>query len=155
MSFVTGASFVIDGMAFDEWFCRRVENPRCSDSIVCTRGLRGLQGNAPPGPKFCPVFRQIDVSIAYPYHLLMHATIYGRGQMVIPAKARKEAGITTGDVVEVQPDGEGRIILMRLERPKAPRPIKAKITYRKGKHAVGSTGRRITSEQIRELLNEL
>jgi bifunctional DNA-binding transcriptional regulator/antitoxin component of YhaV-PrlF toxin-antitoxin module len=75
--------------------------------------------------------------------------------MVIPAKARKEAGITTGDVVEVRPDGEGRIVLLRLERPAEPKPIKAKITYRKGRHAVGSTGRSITSEQVRELLNEL
>jgi hypothetical protein len=29
----------------------------------------------------------------------MHATIYGRGQMVIPADARREAGIGQGDVV--------------------------------------------------------
>jgi AbrB family looped-hinge helix DNA binding protein len=36
----------------------------------------------------------------------MHATIYdGRGQMVIPAKVRKEAGIGQGDIVEVKPEG--------------------------------------------------
>ena len=85
----------------------------------------------------------------------MNATIYGRGQMVIPAKARKEARIGTGDVVEVRPEGDGRILLMRLERPRGPAPVKAKITNRKGKHAVGSTGRPITSAQVRELLNEL
>jgi AbrB family looped-hinge helix DNA binding protein len=44
----------------------------------------------------------------------MHATIYGRGQMVIPAKARKEARIDTGDVVSVQPEGDGRLLLVRL-----------------------------------------
>ena len=41
----------------------------------------------------------------------MHATIYGRGQMVIPAKARKEARIDTGDVVNVLPEGDGRLVL--------------------------------------------
>ena len=85
----------------------------------------------------------------------MHATIYGRGQMVIPTKARKEAGITQGDVMEVVPEGDGRIVLVRLERAKPGKPIKAKITYRKGTHAVGSTGRRISSADIRNLLNEV
>ena len=42
----------------------------------------------------------------------MHATIYGRGQMVIPAKVRKEAGIGQGDIVEVKPEGDGRIVLV-------------------------------------------
>jgi len=41
----------------------------------------------------------------------MNATIYGRGQMVIPARARKEARIGTGDVVSVHPEGDGRIVL--------------------------------------------
>ncbi len=54
----------------------------------------------------------------------MHATIYGRGQMVIPAQARKEAGIGQGDVVEVKPEGDGRIVLVRLERPKQTVPTK-------------------------------
>jgi len=85
----------------------------------------------------------------------MHATIYGRGQMVIPARARKEAGIGQGDLVEVQAEGDGRIVLIRMERPRSEAPLKAKITYRKGSHAVGSTGRAITSAQIRELLKEL
>jgi AbrB family looped-hinge helix DNA binding protein len=85
----------------------------------------------------------------------MHATIYGRGQMVIPAEARKQAGIGQGDVVEVHAEGDGRILLVRLERPKSPSPQKAKITYRRGTHATGSTGRPITSEQVRDLLKEL
>jgi AbrB family looped-hinge helix DNA binding protein len=85
----------------------------------------------------------------------VHATIYGRGQMVIPAQARKKAGIGEGDVVDVQPEGDGRILLVRMERPKAKSPVKAKITYRKGTHAVGSTGRPLNGAQVRELLNEL
>ena len=48
----------------------------------------------------------------------MHATIYGRGQMVIPAKARKEARIDTGDVVNVLPEGDGRLVLVQMEQPK-------------------------------------
>jgi bifunctional DNA-binding transcriptional regulator/antitoxin component of YhaV-PrlF toxin-antitoxin module len=51
----------------------------------------------------------------------MPATIYGRGQMVIPAKPRKEAHIDTGDVVNVLPEGERRLALIRMERAK-PRP---------------------------------
>jgi AbrB family looped-hinge helix DNA binding protein len=85
----------------------------------------------------------------------MHATIYGRGQMVIPAQARKEAGIAQGDIVAVKAEGDGRIVLVRLERPKQATPIKARITYRKGTHAVGSTGRPITSAQVLNLLSEL
>jgi AbrB family looped-hinge helix DNA binding protein len=84
----------------------------------------------------------------------MHATIYGRGQMVIPAKARKEARIGAGDVVEVQPEGNGRIVLLRLDKPQPPPPPKVKIIYRKGTHAVASTGRPITSEQVRAALQD-
>ena len=82
----------------------------------------------------------------------MHATIYGRGQMVIPAKARREAGIHQGDVVLVEPDGDGRIVLVRLEKPTRPSPRKVRIKYRKGTHAVGSAGRPITTEEVRALL---
>ena len=85
----------------------------------------------------------------------MHATIYGRGQMVIPAKARKEAGISTGDVVEVVPDGDGRIVLMRMQPvDRKPAPVKTRFIRRRGKHTVGSTGRPITSAEVRELLND-
>ena len=84
----------------------------------------------------------------------MNATIYGRGQMAIRARARKEAGIKQGDVVHVQPEGDGRIVLQRLERPKET-PAKVKITRRKGRHSVASSGRPITSEQGRALINEL
>ena len=84
----------------------------------------------------------------------MHATIYGRGQMVIPARVRKETGIGQGDIVEVKPEGDGRIVLVRMERPKKTVPVKPKITYRKGTHAVGSTRRSITSAEVRNLLSE-
>ena len=75
--------------------------------------------------------------------------------MVIPAKARKAARLDTGDVVSVQPEGDGRILLVRLERPKEPKRPKAKIIYRKGKHPLGDVGRSVTREQIREAIAEL
>jgi AbrB family looped-hinge helix DNA binding protein len=84
----------------------------------------------------------------------MYATIYGRGQMVIPAEARKTAGIGQGDVVSVQPEGDGRILLIRLERPNASRPVKAKIIRRKGNHPVGDIGRPITRKEIKDALAE-
>jgi len=84
----------------------------------------------------------------------MHATIYGRGQMVIPAKARKQARIDSGDVVSVEPQGDGRIVLVRLERPKDSRPAKAKIIYRNGNHPVGDLGRPITRDEIKSALAE-
>jgi AbrB family looped-hinge helix DNA binding protein len=85
----------------------------------------------------------------------MHATIYGRGQMVIPLRARKDARINQGDIVEVRPEGDGRIVLLRLVRPADEHPRKVKLKKRKGRHTVGSTGRSISSEQVKELLNEL
>jgi len=68
--------------------------------------------------------------------------------MVIPAKARKEARLNTGDVVSVQPEGNGRILLVRLERPRKPKPVRAKVVSRQGKHPVGDIGRPITREEI-------
>jgi len=75
--------------------------------------------------------------------------------MVLPMEARKAARIRQGDIVEVRPEGDGRIVLVRLERPKGLEPVRVKFTRRKGRHTVGSTGRPITSEQVRNLLNEL
>jgi AbrB family looped-hinge helix DNA binding protein len=83
----------------------------------------------------------------------MIANVYGRGQMVIPARARKEAGIGPGDVVSVEPEGDGRIVLIRLEKPEC-KPTKVKIQYRKGTHAIATVGRPITSEQVRTLLTD-
>jgi AbrB family looped-hinge helix DNA binding protein len=81
----------------------------------------------------------------------MNATIYGRGQMVIPAKARKQAGIDTGDVLSVEPEGDGRIVLVRLERPKPALP-QIRLVRRKGRHAVLTGGAVVTPEQIRAAL---
>ena len=96
----------------------------------------------------------LTASDAYVMLLHMTAHIYGRGQMVIPAKARKEARIGQGDVVLVQPEGNGRIVLTRLEKPQTRRAKKAKITFRKGTHAVASTGRKITSAEVRSALED-
>lgn len=74
--------------------------------------------------------------------------------MVIPAKARKQAGIHTGDVVSVQPDGDGRLLLIRLDKPEVPASVKVKIIRRRGKHPVGDIGRPITREEIKNALNE-
>src|SRR5207245_1253996 len=102
-------------------------------------------GFLPPG---------FTVSNAYDIVSVMNAAIYGRGQMVIPARARKEARIGRGDVVQVETQADGRILLIRLERPKPQGPVKPNIVYRKGKHPVGDIGRSITREEIREALAE-
>ena len=84
----------------------------------------------------------------------MHATIYGRGQMVIPAKARKEARIDSGDVVNVLPEGDGRLVLVRMERPKRKPRNKVRIIRRKGKHSLLSIGRPISREEIFKALEQ-
>jgi AbrB family looped-hinge helix DNA binding protein len=84
----------------------------------------------------------------------MNATIYGRGQMVIPARARKEARINSGDVVDVRTEGDGRIVLIRLQRPAAVPPAKVRFIKRKGRHTVATTGRSITELQIKAALND-
>jgi AbrB family looped-hinge helix DNA binding protein len=84
----------------------------------------------------------------------MHATIYGRGQMVIPAKARKEAHIDTGDVVNVLPEGDGRLVLVRMERPKRKPRNKVRVIRRKGKHSLLSIGRPISREEIFKALEQ-
>jgi AbrB family looped-hinge helix DNA binding protein len=84
----------------------------------------------------------------------MIATIYGRGQMVIPAKARKEAGIDTGDVVSVQTEGDGRLILVRLEQPKSHRH-QIRLVKRKGRHSILTGGPAVTTEQVGAALSSL
>ena len=81
----------------------------------------------------------------------MNATIYGRGQMVIPAKARKQAGIDKGDVVSVQTEGDGRLVLVRLEPPR-PRRHHIHLVRRKGKHSILAGGPVVTAEQVRAAL---
>jgi AbrB family looped-hinge helix DNA binding protein len=78
----------------------------------------------------------------------MHATIYGRGQMVIPARARKEARIDSGDVVDVLPEGDGRLVLVRMERPKPASKNRVRIIRRKGKHPLLSIRRKVSREEI-------
>ncbi|HVM48522.1 MAG TPA: AbrB/MazE/SpoVT family DNA-binding domain-containing protein [Candidatus Acidoferrum sp.] len=82
----------------------------------------------------------------------MTATVYNRGRMVIPAQARKQARIGQGDLLSVQIQGDGRLLLVRLERPKEPSPVKVRIVARKGKHPVGDLGRTITREEIKAAL---
>ena len=98
---------------------------------------------------------ELDRKYCLHYVSPVHAVIYGRGQMVIPAKARKQAGIKQGDIVLVEPEGDGKIVLLRLEKPLANSPRKVKIRYRKGRHAVASSGRDISTEQVAKLLSEL
>jgi len=74
--------------------------------------------------------------------------------MVIPAKARKEARIGQGDVVLVEPEGDGRILLTRLERAKPQGASRARLVRRQGKHSVIVGGPRITSDQIRRILSD-
>ena len=74
--------------------------------------------------------------------------------MVIPARARAEARIGQGDVVLVEPEGDGRIVLIRLERPKPRQPAKARLMPRKGKYPVLVGGPRVTRQQIRQILND-
>jgi AbrB family looped-hinge helix DNA binding protein len=84
----------------------------------------------------------------------MTAHIYGRGQMVIPARARKEAHIGQGDLVLVEPQGDGRIMLIRLEKPTPPRPVKARLVRRRRMHSVLVGGPRVSRQQIRQILND-
>ena len=88
------------------------------------------------------------------YLVGMVATVYNRGQMVIPAQARKLARIDTGDVLNIQVEGDGRLIMVRLAQPKEKPPAKVRILQRKGKHPVGDIGRPITRSEIKAVLAE-
>jgi AbrB family looped-hinge helix DNA binding protein len=84
----------------------------------------------------------------------MYATIYGRGQMVIPAKARKEARLNTGDIVHVSSEGDGRLVLLRLEKPK-PAQKKYRLRRSKAGHLVISgVGKKIMDAEIKKALAE-
>jgi AbrB family looped-hinge helix DNA binding protein len=96
----------------------------------------------------------IDCKRCLRYFTFMTATIYGRGQMVIPAKARKEARIGQGDVMDVRTEGDGRILLVRLEAPKAAAPAKARLVRRKGRHAVIVGARKVSESELRAALTE-
>jgi AbrB family looped-hinge helix DNA binding protein len=79
----------------------------------------------------------------------MNATIYGRGQMVIPAKARKAAGIQKGDVFSVQAEGQGKLVLVRME---VPSPPTCRLVYKKGRPPVIVGGPKITTAMVKEAL---
>jgi AbrB family looped-hinge helix DNA binding protein len=82
----------------------------------------------------------------------MHATIYERGQMILPAKARKQAGIETGDVVSIQPEGDGRLMLVRREKT---RPGRFRVHRGKAGHlVVGGLGRTISREEVYKMLEQ-
>jgi bifunctional DNA-binding transcriptional regulator/antitoxin component of YhaV-PrlF toxin-antitoxin module len=74
--------------------------------------------------------------------------------MVIPSKARKEAGINSGDVVLVEPNGDGRILLIRLEQPKPRRAANARLIRRTGKHSVIAGAPKISVQQINRILRD-
>ena len=85
----------------------------------------------------------------------MTATLYNRGQMVIPAKARKEARLSQGDVLSVQIEGDGRILLVRLEQPEEPKPAKARLMRRNGTHPVLVGTRKPTEQELQDALAEI
>jgi bifunctional DNA-binding transcriptional regulator/antitoxin component of YhaV-PrlF toxin-antitoxin module len=74
--------------------------------------------------------------------------------MVIPAKARKEARLSQGDVLSVEIQGDGRILLVRLERPKATSYAKARLLRRKGTHPVVVGARNPTEQELKAALAE-
>jgi len=82
----------------------------------------------------------------------MTATLYNRGQMVIPARARKEARLSQGDVLRVQIEGEGRILLVRLEQPAKPEPAKARLVRRKGTHPILVGTRKPAQQELKDAL---
>jgi len=51
----------------------------------------------------------------------------------------------------MKPNGDGQTKLVPLEKAKRAKP-KVRILYRRGTHAIATTGRPITSEQVRALL---
>jgi bifunctional DNA-binding transcriptional regulator/antitoxin component of YhaV-PrlF toxin-antitoxin module len=74
--------------------------------------------------------------------------------MVLPSKARKEAGINSGDIVLVETNGDGRIVLTRLERPKPARPADARLVRRKGRHSVIAGAPKVSLEQVNRILRD-
>jgi AbrB family looped-hinge helix DNA binding protein len=84
----------------------------------------------------------------------MQATIDEQGQMVIPAKARKEARIEIGDVVSVQPEGDGRLILVRLQKSK---PAHERLRVHRGKAGhlvVSGLGRTVSRKEVFKMLEQ-
>lgn len=59
--------------------------------------------------------------------------------------------VQAGDAFDVKQEG-GSFVLVKLERPAAPKPARATFHKRRGRHAVASAGKPITSEQVRAAL---
>jgi bifunctional DNA-binding transcriptional regulator/antitoxin component of YhaV-PrlF toxin-antitoxin module len=74
--------------------------------------------------------------------------------MVIPARARKEAGLSQGDVLSVAIQGDGKILLVRLEKPGESKPAKARWLRRKGAHPVLVGTREPTLQELKAALAE-
>jgi len=62
--------------------------------------------------------------------------------------------IGKGDVVNVLPEGDGRLVLVRMERPKPKPRNKVRIIRRKGKHSLLSIGRPVSREEIFKALEQ-
>jgi hypothetical protein len=56
--------------------------------------------------------------------------------------------------MEQLPEAQAEAVLKFIRELSVKEAPKVSITYRKGTHAVGSTGRRITSEQVRAALED-
>lgn len=104
------------------------------------------------GAAFLP--ESLDWKQCFHDALDMTATLYNRGQMVIPAKARKEARLSQGDVLSVEIQGDGRILLVRLQRPRKPKPAKARLLRRKDTHPVLIGTRAPTEQELKTALAE-
>ena len=71
---------------------------------------------------------------------------------MIPAKARKQARLSQGDVLSVEIQGDGRILLVRLERREKSKPAKARLLRRKGRHPVLIGTREPTDQELKAAL---
>lgn len=87
----------------------------------------------------------------------MEAIIGTNGTVAIPAELRELTGIMDGDRVIIEATASGEIVLTPVEHPSriTRTPQKPQITRRQNSHPVGSTGRIVTTQQVREFLNEV
>ena len=84
----------------------------------------------------------------------MTITMYGRGQMVIPAKLRKLNGYRSGDVFSIESADSDTVVLHRLKKAEA-KPSKVKF-YRDDQGVqVFSIGRPLDMDELKKALEEL
>ena len=91
------------------------------------------------------------VSVAYVIVIACTPQFTAEDRWSFRQKPGKRPRIDKGDVVLVEPEGDGRILLIRLERPNHA-PVKVKVIHRRGKHPVGDIGRPITRDEIKNAL---